>query len=106
MRVQLTRRSGGAHDLVREADIPGTLADYAAAEPGPLGGLRHTVNEDRLAAVLPEGFLPVPAPEVMLGIDNATQSGLTAFRDWDRHSGTWMLWLRTPGSLEAEGVTK
>ena len=105
MKIQLTRRHYGVHDLVKETDIPGTLADYATVKPpsgSPYDGREFAVNEAKLAAALPEGFLPVPARRVLLGIDDTAQSGLTVFHDWAKYFDAYMLWLRTPESLAAE----
>ena len=105
MIVQLTRRHYGVHDLVKEADIPGSLTDYAAVKPpsgSPYDGREYAIDESKLADALPEGFLPVPVPKVLLGIDDTAQSGLKVFRDWGKYFDAYMLWLRTPESLEEE----
>ena len=106
MIVQLTRRHYGVHDLVKEADIPGTLADYATVKPpsgSPYDGREYDIDETKLAAALAEiSFLPAPVPRVLLGIDDTAQSGLKVFRDWGKYFDSYMLWLRTPESLEEE----
>ena len=107
MKVQLTRRHFGVHAPVKEADIPGSFADYATVEPprgGPYDGREYAINESKLAAALPVGFLPVPVPRVLLGVDDTAQSGLKVFRDWAKYFDSYMLWLRTPESLEAEAA--
>ena len=44
MKVQLTSRHYGVHNLVKEADIPGSLTDYATVKPpdgGPYDGREY-----------------------------------------------------------------
>ena len=63
MKIQLTHRHYGVHDLQKETDIPGDLADYATVKPpdgGPYDGREYLISEDKLIAALPEGFLPLP----------------------------------------------
>ncbi len=108
MKIQLTHRHYGVHDLVKEADIPGGLSDYATVKPpsgSPYDGREYTIDEAKLAAALPEGFLLVPVRRVLLGIDDTAQSGLKVFRDWGKYFDAYMLWLRTPGSLEEEAAS-
>lgn len=108
MKVQLTRRHFGVHDLVKEADIPGTLADYATVKPpsgSPYDGREYAIDEAKLATALPDGFLPVPVRHVLLGIDDTAQSGLAVFHDWAKYFDAYMLWLRTPESLEEEAAS-
>jgi hypothetical protein len=108
MKVQLTRRHYGVHDMVKEADIPGTLADYATVKPpsgNPYDGREYDIDEAKLAAALPEGFLLAPVRRVLLGINDTAQSGLTVFRDWGKYFDAYMLWLRTPESLEEEAAS-
>jgi hypothetical protein len=108
MKIQLTHRHYGVHTLQKEADIPGTLADYATVKPAsgsPYDGREYAIDEAKLAAALPEGFLPVPVRRVLLGIDDTAQSGLAVFHDWAKYFDAYMLWLRTPESLEAEAVS-
>ncbi len=109
MKVQLTRRHYGIHDLVKEADIPGSLADYATVKPpsgSPYDGREYVIDESKLADALAEiGFLPAPVPRVLLGIDDTAQSGLKVFRDWGKYFDSYMLWLRTPESLEEEAAS-
>jgi len=105
MKVQLTRRHYGVHDMVKEVDVPGTLADYATVKPpsgSPYDGREYSIDETKLAGALPEGFLPLPVKRVLLGIDDTAQSGLTVFHDWAKYFDAYMLWLRTPESLAAE----
>ena len=85
-------------------DIPGVLADYATVKPGdgPYAGREYDIDEDKLAAALPEGFLPGSVRRVLLGIDDTAQSGLTVFHDWGKYFDSYMLWLRTPESLDEE----
>ena len=108
MKIQLTRRHYGVHDLVREADIPGALADYATVKPpsgSPYDGREYDINEEKLAEALPEGFLPAPVRRVLLGIDDTAQSRLTVFHDWGKYFDAYMLWLRTPESLAEESAS-
>lgn len=105
MKIQLTHRHYGVHDLRKETDIPGELADYATVKPsdgGPYDGREYVIDEAKLAAALPEGFLPVPVRRVLLGIDDTAQSGLKVFHDWAKYFDAYMLWLRTPESLAEE----
>jgi len=108
MKVQLTHRHYGVHSIAAEADIPGNLADYATVKPpsgSPYDGREWDIDEEKLAAALPEGFLPVPVRRVLLGIDDTAQSGLKVFRDWAKYFDAYMLWLRTPESLEEEAAS-
>ena len=107
MKIQLTHRHYGVHTLRKEADIPGVLADYATVKPGdgPYAGREYDIGEAKLAAALPEGFLPVPVRRVLLGIDDTAQSGLTVFHDWGKYFDSYMLWLRTPESLAEEAAS-
>jgi hypothetical protein len=108
VKVQLTRRHYGIHDLKKEADIPGTLADYATVKPdsgSPYDGREYSIDEEKLTAALPEGFLPAPVQHVLVGIDDTAQSGLTVFHDWAKYFDAYMLWLRTPESLAEEAAS-
>lgn len=105
MKIQLTHRHYGVHDLRKETDIPGELADYATVKPpsgSPYDGREYDIDEAKLAAALPEGFLPRPIRLVLLGIDDTAQSGLKVFGDWGKYFDAYMLWLRTPESLAEE----
>ena len=60
MKVKLTKRHYGIHDLIEEAEVPGTFADYAKpAEPGNADRDEWVIDEDKLLAALRQGFLPV-----------------------------------------------
>ena len=97
-KVRLTSRHYGAHDLAGEADIPGTFADYAVpAEPGNSDRDDWVIDEDKLVAALPGGFLPVDVSRVLLGTENENGgtaiSGTKRFRRWAKYFDAYMLWL-------------
>lgn len=108
MKIQLTHRHYGIHTLRKEADIPGDLSDYATVKPcdgGPYDGREYVIDEDKLAAALPERFLPVAPRRVLVGIDDTAQVGLKVFHDWGKYFDAYMLWLRTPESLAEEAAS-
>jgi hypothetical protein len=110
MNVRLTVRHCGVHDLVDTAEVPGAFTDYATpAEPGNADGDEWVIDEGKLLAALPGGFLPVPVSKVLLGTeteDGGTAiSGLKQFRRWAKYFDAYMLWLREPEAA-AKAVTE
>lgn len=101
VKIELTTRHYGVHTLVREAEIPGEFSDYATRLPP--GGIR--LDEDKLIAALPEGFLkenfaPQAPRNVLLAIgdeNGATgQSGLSRFRNWAKYFDAHTLTIMKP----------
>ena len=107
MKIQLTHRHYGVHTVQKEADIPGVLADYATVKPGdgPYAGREYVIDEMKLLDALPFDFLPCRPSRVLIGVDDTAQSGVTMFRDWGKYFDSYMLWLRTPESLEEEAAS-
>jgi hypothetical protein len=102
MKVELSHRHYGIHKLVGEADIPGEFGDYATPKPHDVRTDEWAIDEGKLLAALPDGFLPVPARRVLLGVgdqDGGTgQSGLSRFRDWAKYFDAYMLTLLKEGA--------
>jgi len=101
MKIELTRRHYGLHELVKEAEIPGELGDYATLAPMPRAySDEYAVDEDMLLAALPEGFLPVSPSRVLLMVgdeDGATgQTGLSKFRNWAKYFDAYALTICKP----------
>ena len=105
MKVRLTERHYGVHDLVDEAEVPGEFSDYATpAEPGNADRDEWVIDEDKLLAALPAGFLIVDVSRVLLGTEDESGgtaiSGCKRFRRWAKYFDAYMLWLREPVSAE------
>jgi len=101
MKIGLTRRHYGLHELVKEAEIPGELDDYATLlTVSRIHPDEYAVDEDKLLAALPKDFLPVPARRVLLMVgdeDGATgQSGLSKFRNWAKYFDAYALTIYKP----------
>jgi len=102
VKIELTRRHYGIHELVAETEIPGELGDYATPlAPNPPRYDEYAIDEDKLIAALPDGFLPAyPRRRVLLAIgdeDGSTgQSGLTRFRNWAKYFDAYTLTLMKP----------
>lgn len=106
VKIELTTRHYGVHTLIREAEIPGEFSDYATRMPP--GGLRldeYAIDEDKLIAALPAGFLkenfaPQSPRNVLLAIgdeNGATgQSGLSRFRNWAKYFDAHTLTIMKP----------
>lgn len=93
MKISLAHRRHGLHKNVSETEIPGAFSDYATPKPG-----RHddyVIDEERLLAALPEGFLPVPPTRILLAVEDEIggtgQQGLTHFRDWAKYFDAYCL---------------
>jgi hypothetical protein len=95
VKVELTSRHYGVHKLVKDAEIPGEFGDYATAPADPNDD--HAIDEDKLIAALPDGFLPVAPRRVLLGIQDGGSStgqrGLSVFRDWAKYFDAYTLVL-------------
>lgn len=100
MKITLTRRHYGIHDLVKEVEVPGEFSDYATPPADPRDD--HAVQEDKLLSALPEDFLPVPAKQVLLvvcdDIGGTGQRGLTQFRNWAKYFDAYALNLWPEGT--------
>lgn len=98
MRVRLTSRHFGMHALAGETIVPGEFSDYATpAEPGNADRDDWVIDEDKLLAALPEGFLPVAVSRVLLGTEDENGgtaiSGTKRFRRWAKYFDAYMIWL-------------
>jgi hypothetical protein len=98
VKVRLTRRHYGVHNQVDETNVAGVFTDYAtAAEPGNADRDDWVIDEDKLLAALPEGFLPVAVSRVLLGTEDENGgtaiSGTKQFRRWAKYFDAYMIWL-------------
>lgn len=96
MKVLLTHRHYGMHELVSEAAVPGEFSAYATATPGVRD--EWAVDEGKLLAALPGKFLPVPPRRILLGVSDGDGGGtaidgITVFRPWAKYFDAYMLWL-------------
>src|SRR5215510_7862791 len=98
MKITLARRRHGVHRDVAETEITGDFADYATPKPG--GADDFTIDEDRLLAALPDGFLPCPPGRVLLTVEDEIsgtgQRGLTLFQDWAKYFDAYVINLVMP----------
>ena len=106
MKIELTVRHYGIHEPVRETEIPGEFSDYATPKPDEVRRDEYTIDEDKLIAALPEGFLPAYSRRrVLLAVGDENggtgQSGLTRFRDWAKYFDAYTLTLMQPAKVEA-----
>lgn len=105
MKVNLRRRHFGVHELLRDCELPGAFADYAAKKPGGTGPDDCAVDEAKLLGGLPEGFLPISPRRILLTVEDADggtgQTGLTAFRDWAKYFDAYVVSL-----VKDEAVTE
>jgi hypothetical protein len=102
VKIVLDHRRFGIHSPVSETEIPGEFGDYATPMPMPrIRSDEHAIDEDKLLAALPEGFLPVPAKFVLLAVsdeDGGTgQAGLSRFRNWAKYFDAYILNIMKPG---------
>lgn len=99
--ITLSHRHYGIHKPVAEAEIPGELSDYATRFPPavPAGVDEYAIDEDKLLAALPEGFLPAAPSRVLLTVDDAGggtgQCGLSKFRNWAKYFDAYVLGIWT-----------
>ena len=101
MKIELCARHYGIHSFVKDAEIPGEFADYATPlPPGNPHRDEYAVNEDKLIAALPDGFLPRPARSVLLMVGDedggSGLSGLSRFRPWAKYFDAYSLTLVKP----------
>lgn len=105
MKITLAHRRYGVHSNVGEAEIPGVFSDYATPKPG---GDRDdfVIDEDRLLAALPDGFLPCPPARILLAVEDEIgwtgQRGLSRFQDWAKYFDAYCLNLPKTAEV-AEG---
>lgn len=94
VKIVLAHRRLGVHSDVGETEIPGAFSDYATPKPG---GVRddYVIDEDRLLAALPDGFLPCASSRVLLAVADdlggTGQIGLSQFRDWAKYFDAYCL---------------
>jgi hypothetical protein len=104
VKITLAHRHYGVHTQRKEAEIPGTLADYATPN-GPRDD--YSINEDKLLAALPDGFLPVPSNRVLLAVEDEIggtgQRGLERFRNWAKYFDAYCLNLHKPSDGDGTG---
>jgi hypothetical protein len=96
MKVELYHRHHGVHALQREVEIPGGFADYATLKDGTRDD--YAIDEAKLIAALPEGFLPAyPRRRCLLSVSDENggtgQTGLSEFRDWAKYFDCFCLTL-------------
>jgi hypothetical protein len=101
VKIELDHRHYGIHSPVSEAEIPGEFADYATPRALPNADRdEYAVDEDRLLAALPDGFLPVGTRSVLLMVadeDGGTAlSGLSRFRPWAKYFDAYTLNIFKP----------
>ena len=103
MKISLAHRHYGVHEPVSETEIPGAFGDYATRIPGRRDNYR--IDEDRLIAALPEGFLPVASRRILLAVQDdiggTGQVGLERFRDWAKYFDAYCLNLHVDTAQEA-----
>ena len=100
MKVELAHRHHGVHTRYREIHVAGKLSDYYGGE--------DKVDEQLLLDRLPDGFLPVPAKQILLCVEDdpnnpgcgTGQRGLKLFRNWAKYFDCYSLTIaeepRTP----------
>jgi hypothetical protein len=96
MKVELYHRHHGVHALQREAEISGGFADYATLKDGTSD--EYAIDEAKLIAALPDGFLPAyPRRRCLLAVADENggtgQAGLSEFRDWAKYFDCFCLTL-------------
>ena len=93
MKITLAHRHHGVHRTVSEIEIPGDFSDYAT--PPPSVHDDYIIDETRLLAALPDGFLPCPPARVLLAVSNETggtgQRGLSLFQNWAKYFDAYCL---------------
>lgn len=94
MKVTLAHRHYGVHENVAETEVPGEFSDYATPKPGATRD-DYVIDEDKLLAALPEGFLPRQPSRILLAVEDETggtgQRGLKRFRDWAKYFDAYCL---------------
>lgn len=99
MKITLAHRHYGVHKTVREADISGEFSDYATPKPGRHGD--YAIDEEKLLAALPDGFLPCAPGRILLAVEHETggtgQVDLSRFRDWAKYFDAYCLNLVLDG---------
>lgn len=94
MKITLYHRHIGAHTPVKEAQIKGRFSDYARTIQRSDD---YKVDEEKLLANLPKGFLPTEPGKILLVIDDdhggTGQRGLTRFRNWAKYFDSYSLGL-------------
>lgn len=96
MKVILRHRNHGLHENVKEAVLPGTFGDYAVPKDEEFSTPDDwRIDEDKLIAALPEGFLPVPPYRILLAVEDefggTGQVGLSRFRNWAKYFDAYCL---------------
>lgn len=101
VKIELCHRHYGVHSLVSETEIPGEFGGYATPlPPGNPHRDEYAIDEDKLLAAIPDGFLPVAARSVLLMVgdeDGSTAlSGLSRFRPWAKYFDAYSLTIKKP----------
>jgi hypothetical protein len=105
MKVELHHRHYGVHEFVRGAWIAGEFADYATPKPDDIRADEYAIDEPKLIAALPVGFLPEsPRRTCLLGVSDENggtgQSGLAEFRNWAKYFDAYCLDLVKPAAAK------
>jgi hypothetical protein len=99
MKIILRHRQFGKHTFDKETEVPGGFADYATPKPGSRPD-EFVIDEDKLIAALPNGWLPVPPARVLLAVEDdlggTGQVDLSRFLDWAKYFDAYCLNLVKP----------
>jgi hypothetical protein len=94
VKVTLAHRHYGVHTTRAETEIPGVFGDYATPKPGADRD-DFVIDEDKILAALPVGFLPVAPSRILLAVEDETggtgQRGLARFRNWAKYFDAYCL---------------
>lgn len=94
MKITLAHRHYGVHRQVKETEIPGVFADYATPKPGADRD-DFVIDEEKLLAALPPGFLLVETNRILLAVEDEVggtgQRGLSLFKDWAKYFDAYCL---------------
>ena len=100
MKIKLAHRHYGVHENIAEIEVPGEFSDYATPRPGATRD-DCVIDEDKLIAALPDGFLPRQPSRILLAvvdeIGGTGQTGLKRFRDWAKYFDAYCLNLIKAG---------
>src|SRR5690606_2188819 len=107
VKVILRHRHHGLHENVKEAVLPGTFGDYAVPKDEEFSTPDDwRIDEEKLIAALPEGFLPVPPYRILLAVEDeyggTGQVGLSRFRNWAKYFDAYCLSLMKTEEPEKE----
>lgn len=96
MKIELRKRHLGVHRHIWTIDVAGEFLDYAKPVDGDN---RFAIDEARLLAAIPVGFLPVESKQILLSVGDGShgtgQSGLSLFRNWAKYFDSYSLLMMT-----------